>query len=254
MDLTGGSALVTGGASGLALATTRRLIGRGVPVVILDLPTSAGAAVAAELGSLARFVPGDVTDPAAVQSALDAAQERGPVRALVHCAGRGGTVRVVGKDGSPGDLELYETIVRVNLIGSFNVLRLTAARMAAADPVGEERGVCVLTSSVAAYEGQIGQLPYASAKAGIVGMTLVAARDLAARGIRVVTIAPGIFDTPILSRFPDEIKDRLGAQVPHPARLGLPDEFARLAEHIIDNPYLNGETIRLDGAVRMQPR
>ncbi|WP_395103918.1 SDR family NAD(P)-dependent oxidoreductase [Actinomadura sp. SCN-SB] len=254
MDLTGGSALVTGGASGLALATTRRLIARGVPVVILDLPTSAGAEVAAGLGPLARFVPGDVTDPAAVGSALDAAEERGPVRALVHCAGRGGTVRVVGKDGSPGDLELYETIVRVNLIGTFNVLRLTAARMAAADPVGEERGVCVLTSSVAAYEGQIGQIPYASAKAGIVGMTLVAARDLAARGIRVVTIAPGVFDTPILSRFSDEVKDRLGAQVPNPARLGRPDEFARLAEHVIGNPYLNGETIRLDGALRMQPR
>lgn len=254
MDLTDSSVLVTGGASGLALETARRLIGRGVAVVILDLPTSAGVEVAAELGPLARFVPGDVTDPAAVTAALDAAESRGPVRALVHCAGRGGTVRVVDRDGTPGELELYETVVRVNLIGSFNVLRLAAARMAANEPVGEERGVCVLTSSVAAYEGQVGQIPYASAKAGIVGMTLVAARDLASRRIRVVTIAPGIFDTPILSRFSDEIKDRLGAQVPNPARLGRPGEFARLAEHIIDNPYLNGETIRLDGAVRMQPR
>ncbi|MEU8802967.1 SDR family NAD(P)-dependent oxidoreductase [Spirillospora sp. NPDC048819] len=254
MDLTDSSALVTGGASGLALATARRLVGRGVAVVILDLPTSAGAEVAAELGPAAQFVPGDVTDPAAVAAALDAAESRGPVRALVHCAGRGGTVRVVDRDGAPGDLDLYETVVRVNLIGSFNVLRMAAARMAAAEPVGGERGVCVLTSSVAAYEGQVGQIPYASAKAGIVGMTLVAARDLASRRIRVVTIAPGVFDTPILSRFSDEIKDRLGAQVPNPARLGRPDEFARLAEHIIDNPYINGETIRLDGAVRMQPR
>jgi len=254
MDLSNSSAVVTGGASGLALATARRLIRRGAEVTILDLPSSAGAAVAQELGPAVQFVGGDVTDTASVEAAVAAAQSRAPLRAVVHCAGRGGTVRVIGKDGSPGDLELYEEVVRVNLIGSFNVLRLTAAAMAANDPADGERGAVVLTSSVAAFEGQIGQIPYASAKAGIVGMTLVAARDLAHRLIRVVTIAPGIFDTPILSRFSTEIKDRLGAQVPNPARLGHPDEFARMAESILDNPYLNGETIRLDGAVRMQPR
>jgi NAD(P)-dependent dehydrogenase (short-subunit alcohol dehydrogenase family) len=252
MDLSTCSAVVTGGASGLAHATARRLVARGTRVVILDLPSSAGAAVAAELG--ARFVAGDVTDPDPVLAAIDTAQSLAPLRAVVHCAGRGGTVRVVNKDGSPGDLDLYQEVVRVNLIGSFNVLRLTAAAMAGAEPVDGERGAVVLTSSVAAYEGQVGQLPYASAKAGIVGMTLVAARDLAQRLIRVVTIAPGIFDTPILDRLPAELKDRLGAQVPHPARLGRAEEFALLAEHVFDNPYLNGETIRLDGAVRMQPR
>lgn len=254
MDLTGGSAVVTGGASGLGLATARALVGAGTPTVVLDLPTSAGAQVAADLGDLAVFAPADVIDPDAVERALDAASALGPVRALVHCAGRGGTVRLVEKDGGPGSLEAYEALIRVNLVGTFNVLRLTAARMATNTPVDGERGVCVLTASVAAWEGQIGQIPYASAKAGIVGMTLVAARDLATKLIRVCTIAPGVFDTPILDRFPGEVKDRLAAQVPHPARLGQPSEFARLARMIIDNPYLNGETIRLDGAIRMGPR
>ena len=162
---------------------------------------------------------------------------------------------MVERDGSPGSLEMYEQLVRLNLVGTFNVLRLAAARMARLDPVDEERGVCVLTASVAAWEGQIGQIPYASAKAGIVGMTLVAARDLPRKLIRVCTIAPGVFDTPILSRFSDEIRDKLALQpVPHPARLGRPEEFAALALHIVDNPMLNGETIRLDGAIRMPPR
>lgn len=254
MDLSGGSAVVTGGASGLALATARRLVDRGVATVIVDLPSSDGERMAAELGGLARFAAADVTEVEAMQAALDLADKLGPIRALVHCAGRGGTVRVVERDGTPGSLDLYQDLIRINLIGTFNSLRLTAARMAANEPVDGERGVCVLTASVAAWEGQIGQIPYASAKAGVVGMTLVAARDLATKLIRVCTIAPGIFDTPIMSRFSDEIRDRLADAVPHPSRFGAPDEFAMLAMQIIDNPMLNGETVRLDGAIRMAPR
>lgn len=254
MNLTDSSAVVTGGASGLGLATARRLTQAGVFVVIADLPTSAGAERAAELGPQAAFVPADVTDPEALSAAFDAAEARRPLRTLVHCAGKGATVRVVERDGSPGSLETFEQIVRINLIGTFNALRLAAARMVRNEPVDGERGVCVLTASIAAWEGQIGQIPYASAKAGVVGMTLVAARDLARKLVRVNTIAPGVFDTPILSRHPQEVKDRLAAATPHPARLGRPDEFAALAMHILENPMLNGETIRLDGAIRMQPR
>ncbi len=254
MKLHDSSAVVTGGASGLGLATARELAAQGAAVVIVDLPGSAGAQVAADLGPAVRFAPADVTDPDAVNAALDTAAALGPIRALVHCAGKGGTVRLVQRDGSPGSLDLFEALIRLNLVGTFNVLRLVAARMAGNEPVDGERGVCVLTASVAAWEGQIGQIPYASAKAGVVGMTLVAARDLASRLIRVVTIAPGVFDTPILSRFSDEVRAGLAAQVPHPARLGQPVEYAKLALHIIDNPMLNGETIRLDGAIRMAPR
>lgn len=252
MDVNGVSAVVTGGASGLGAATARKLAERGAHVVVLDLPESQGKAYAEEING--SFAPADVTDAEAVATALDLAESVAPLRVLVHCAGRGGTVRLVEKDGSPGSLELYETIVRVNLLGTFNVLRLTAARMAAHEEVDEERGVCVLTSSVAAYEGQIGQIPYASAKAGVVGMTLVAARDLAAKKVRVSTIAPGVFDTAILSRLSDELRDALGRQVPHPSRLGQPDEFAALAVHIVENKMLNGEIIRLDGAIRMSAR
>ncbi|MEB3366447.1 SDR family NAD(P)-dependent oxidoreductase [Saccharopolyspora mangrovi] len=252
MKLTNATAVVTGGASGLGLATARRFVERGVPTVIIDLPTSDGERVAKELGDSARFGPADVADADAVNRALDLAE--GPIRALVHCAGRGGTVRVVERDGQPGSLESYESIVRTNLIGSFNVLRLTAARMVTNEPLDGERGACVLTASVAAWEGQIGQIPYASAKSGVVGMTLVAARDLARKLVRVCSIAPGTFDTPILSRFSDEIRDGLAQQTPHPQRLGDPDEFAALAHHIIDNPMLNGETVRLDGAIRMPPK
>jgi NAD(P)-dependent dehydrogenase (short-subunit alcohol dehydrogenase family) len=254
MDLAGGSAVVTGGASGLGLATARALIGRGVPVVLVDLPTSAGETVAKELGGLARFAPADVRDEAAVSAALDQAEAAGPIRALIHCAGRGGTVRLVEKDGSPGSMELYTEIVTINLFGTFNVLRLTAARMAANEPVEGERGVCVLTASIAAYEGQIGQIPYASSKAGVVGMTIVAARDLSRRLIRVATIAPGIFDTPILDRLPDTVRQALEDGVPHPSRFGRPEEFAHLALAMIENPMINGEVIRLDGANRMTPR
>ncbi len=252
MKLDGGSAIVTGGASGLGLAAAQRFLDRGVPTVIVDLPSSNGQAVAKDIGAV--FAPADVTDPEAVDAALDRAVESAPLRALVHCAGRGGTVRVVGKDGSPGSLEDYESIVRTNLVGSFNVLRLAAARMVANEPIEGERGVCVLTASVAAWEGQIGQIPYASAKSGVVGMTLVAARDLARKLVRVCSIAPGTFDTPILSRLPQEVKDGIANDTPHPRRLGQPDEFARLAEQMVDNPMLNGETVRLDGAVRMQPK
>ncbi|MGI5242250.1 SDR family NAD(P)-dependent oxidoreductase [Dactylosporangium sp. CA-139066] len=254
MDLAGISALVTGGASGLGLATARRLVKQGARVVILDLPGSAGAQVADELGADASFVAGDVTTEEGVSAALDAAQEQGTLRAVVHCAGRGHTMRVLNKDGSPGSLDDYSAIVKLNLIGSFNVLRLAAARIATTEPVDGERGAIVLTASVAAWEGQIGQIPYASSKAGVVGMTLVAARDLASRYIRVATIAPGIFDTPLLARLPQAVRDSLGASVPHPSRLGAPDEFGALAVHILENPMINGETIRLDGAIRMAPR
>jgi len=254
MDLRGASAVVTGGGSGLGLATARALVARGVPTVVVDVSEPAGKQAAADLGPLARFVLADVTDPAGVASALDAAQELGPLRVLVHCAGKGGTVRLVERDGSPGSLETFESLVRLNLVGTFNVLRLAAARMAGNEPVDGERGVCLLTASVAAWEGQIGQIPYASAKAGVVGMTLVAARDLATKLIRVCTIAPGVFDTPILDRLSDEVKERLAAGIPHPSRLGHPDEYAHLALAIVDNPMLNGETIRLDGAIRMPPR
>jgi NAD(P)-dependent dehydrogenase (short-subunit alcohol dehydrogenase family) len=252
MNINGASVVVTGGASGLGQATVRRLIEEGAKVVILDLPSSRGEEVAAELG--ATFAPADVTDPASVDAALDAAEALAPFRALVHCAGRGGAVRLVDREGNPGSLEAYEGVVRTNLIGTFNVLRLAAARMARNEVVDGERGVCVLTASVAAYEGQIGQIPYASAKAGIVGMTLVAARDLASKNIRVMTIAPGLFDTPILARLPENVRDSLAQSIPHPSRLGVPEEYADLAQHIISNPMLNGETIRLDGAIRMAPR
>lgn len=250
MQITDAVALVTGGASGLGLATTRRLLDAGAQVVVLDLK---GEDVVRELGDRARFAPADVTDEKAVTAALDIAESLGPLRIVINCAGTGNAIKTLGKDG-PFPLDAFRKVVEINLIGTFNVLRLAAARMAGNEPADGERGVCVLTASTAAWEGQIGQIPYASAKAGIVGMTIVAARDLASRLIRVVTIAPGAFDTPILSRFSDEIRARLAATAPHPARLGRPDEFADLALAIIGNPMLNGETIRLDGAARMGPR
>jgi NAD(P)-dependent dehydrogenase (short-subunit alcohol dehydrogenase family) len=255
MKIEGIVTVVTGGASGLGLATVERLEAQGAKIVIADLPASDGEAVAKRLGADVRFVAADVTNTEQMNAVFDAAEQSGPLRAVVHCAGRGGPIRVVDKHGEPGSLEHYEMVVRINLIGSFNVLRLGAARMAKAELVDEEeRGVVVLTSSVAAFEGQIGQIPYASAKAGIVGMTIVAARDLAGRQIRVCTIAPGTFDTPILARVSAEARAGLAAAVPHPRRLGKPNEFAMLATHIIENPMLNGETIRLDGAIRMPPR
>ena len=253
MNIDGQAAVVTGGASGLGLAAARRLLEAGARVAVLDLPTEAAQRSAAEIDAL--FAPADATSADDVQSALElAASQQGEARILVHCAGRGGTVRLVERDGSPGSLDVFTDVIAVNLIGTFNVLRLASARMAGLEPEDSERGVCVLTASVAAYEGQIGQIPYASAKAGIVGMTLVAARDLAARQIRVATIAPGIFDTPLLARVPDDVKESLGNAVPHPRRLGDPAEYAQLVAAIIENPMINGETIRLDGAIRMPPR
>jgi NAD(P)-dependent dehydrogenase (short-subunit alcohol dehydrogenase family) len=246
------SAVVTGGASGLGLACAKRLVAKGVKVVIIDLNQALGEQMAKELGMV--YCHSDVNDTAKVEAALDAAQALAPLRALVHCAGIGGPVRLVEKDGSPGSLEKFEQTIRVNLVGTFNMMRLAAARMAKNEVADGERGAMVCTASVAAFEGQIGQIPYSASKAGVVGMTIVAARDLATKFIRVCTIAPGLFNTPLLGRLPDNIKQSLGASVPHPARLGDPDEFAFTALHILENPMLNGETIRLDGAIRMAPR
>ncbi len=254
MELPGASAVVTGGASGLGFATARQLAKAGAHVVLLDLPGSRGTQSASDLGDSAMFVPGDVTEPADVEAALDAAEQRAPVRVVVHCAGRGGPVRLVEKDGSPGDLAHFRNVVDVNLVGTFNVARLAAARMARTEPVNDERGVIVLTASAAAFEGQIGQAAYTASKAGVHGFTLCAARDLASKAIRVCTIAPGLFDTPMLNRLPEDILASLGTMVPHPSRLGDPDEYAQLALAIVQNPMLNGETIRLDGAIRMAPR
>jgi NAD(P)-dependent dehydrogenase (short-subunit alcohol dehydrogenase family) len=254
MELAEGVSVVTGGASGLGLATVKRIAATGAPVVIVDLPVSNGAEVAGQLGGNVHFVAADVADEDQMTAAIAKAESLGPVRVAVNCAGRGGALRILDSENAPGSLAHFETIIRVNLIGSFNLLRLAAASMAKNVPAAEERGVVILTASIAAYEGQIGQIPYASSKAGIVGMTLVAARDLASRQIRVCTIAPGVFDTPILARIPPEVKEKLGQAVPHPARLGRADEFAALAAHIVANPMLNGETIRLDGALRMPPR
>ncbi|RKT87056.1 NAD(P)-dependent dehydrogenase, short-chain alcohol dehydrogenase family [Saccharopolyspora antimicrobica] len=252
MRLEGISAAVTGGASGLGLATARKLAGAGATVTIIDLPASPGAEVAAELG--ARFAAADITDEQQFAAALDAADEAGPLRALVHCAGRGARIRLVEKDGEPGALEPFEDVIQLNLIGSYNALRLGAARMAKHDAVDDERGAIVLTASVAAFEGQIGQIAYTASKSAIVGMTLCAARDLASKAIRVCTIAPGIMDTPLLGRLREDVRKSLEDSVPNPKRLGDPAEFGALACNILENPYLNGETIRLDGAIRMAPR
>src|SRR5215213_5758885 len=251
MRIEGTSALVAGGASGLGEATARRLHTAGADVTIADLNAERGDALAAELGDRAAFVPCDVTDESQVQAAVTAA---GPLRASVCCAGIGWAEKTAGKRGAHA-FEPFATVVRVNLLGTFNVLRLAAAAMLGNDPDAEgERGVCISTASIAAYDGQIGQLAYAASKGGIVGMTLPAARDLASSGIRVVTIAPGLFDTPLLAGLPEPARAALGEQVPHPHRLGRPGEYAELDAHIVANPMLNGETIRLDGALRMPPR
>lgn len=254
MNVNGQVAVVTGGASGLGRATAERLSKSGAQVVLVDLPTSAGAEVAGQLRNNAQFVPGDVISADDMQKAMTLASGLGPLRVLVHCAGRGGPVRLVERGNAAGSLETFTEILTLNVIGTFNVLRLAATEMARTEPVSGERGVCVLTASVAAFEGQIGQIPYAASKAGIVGMTLVAARDLASKLIRVCTIAPGTFDTPLLARLTPEVLESLAAAVPNPSRLGRPDEFAQLAEQILQNQMLNGETIRLDGAIRMPPR
>jgi NAD(P)-dependent dehydrogenase (short-subunit alcohol dehydrogenase family) len=255
MRLEGISAVVTGGASGLGLATTRHLLERGVSVTVADLPSSPGKQVAEELGDAARFVETDITDPDSVASLFEGVGEGAPLRAVVHCAGRGGDrIRILDKEGNPSPFESFENVIAINLFGTYNVLRFGAARIAKSEPADAERGAFVLTASIAAFDGQIGQTSYTASKAAVHGMTLVAARDLASRQIRVNTIAPGMFDTPMLARLRDDIREGLASEVPHPRRLGKPDEYAMLAVQALENPYLNGQTIRLDGAVRMPPR
>ena len=255
MEVSGAGALISGGASGLGEATTRRLHAGGASVVISDLNAERGKALAAELGERAQFVQANVMEAEQVQAAVDAAAGlEGGLRISVSCAGIGWAQRTASKHG-PHDLEIFGNVVKVNLIGTFNVLRLAATAMSENEPgSGGERGVCVQTASIAAFDGQIGQVAYAASKAGIVGLTLPAARDLASRGIRVNTIAPGLFDTPLLAALPEENRKALGEGIPFPSRLGVPDEFAHLALSIVENPMLNGETIRLDGAIRMPPK
>ena len=258
MDLTAGATLVTGAASGLGKATARYLHARGAPVVVFDRDADKGEAVAAELGDRAAFVVGDVLSADDVGRAIDAATSLGGLRGVVACAGgavRGGG-RTLSRDGTPHDLEAFEATVRLNVVGTFNTVRLAAAAMAQLDPINDdgERGAMVLVASIAGYEGQIGQIAYGSAKAGLIGMTIVAARDLAAPGIRVNTIAPGTIETEAWALAPAELKDGLGAKVPFPKRLGHPEEFAALAEHLLSNSYINGHVARIDGAIRFDPK
>jgi NAD(P)-dependent dehydrogenase (short-subunit alcohol dehydrogenase family) len=255
VDVSGAIALVTGGASGLGAATAARLAQAGAQVVVLDLPSSRGTEFAASLPGGASFAAADVTDAAAVSAAIDRAAGHGELRVLVNCAGIGLPAKVVDKDGRPMPLEHFTRIIDINLVGTFNTIRLAAAHMVGNTPNDDgERGVIVNTASIAAFDGQIGQAAYSASKGGIVGMTLPLARDLARDGVRVNTIAPGTFDTPLLARAPQHVRDALGAAVPFPSRLGRPDEYATLVMHIVANAMLNGETIRLDGAMRMPPR
>ncbi|MGC8702331.1 MAG: SDR family NAD(P)-dependent oxidoreductase [Thiomonas sp.] len=252
MQLSGHSALISGGASGLGAATAALLAQRGMHVVIADVQDAAGQALATEIG--AHFVHCDVTSETDVQAAVDAAQALAPLRVAVSCAGIAPAARTLGKQG-PHALDLFERVIRINLIGSFNLARLAADVMAQQAPLADgERGVIIQTASVAAFDGQIGQVAYAASKAGIAGMTLPLARDLSRDGIRVMTIAPGIFETPMLMGMPPEVQSALGQMVPFPQRLGKPQEYAALVEAILTNPMLNGEVIRLDGAIRMQPK
>jgi NAD(P)-dependent dehydrogenase (short-subunit alcohol dehydrogenase family) len=253
MIIKGLAAIVTGGASGLGAGAARRLAAAGARVTIFDLNAELGRATAAEIGG--HFISVDVTDEAAVEAAIEEAEGvHGKARILVSCAGIGPPAKILGRDGSAIPLADFSKIITINLIGSFNVLSKFAARIHDADLVGEERGVIVNTASVAAYDGQIGQAAYAASKGGIVGLTLPVAREFARYAIRVMTIAPGIFWTPLLATLPQDAQDSLGKQVPFPSRLGQPDEFAQLVESIIANPMLNGETIRIDGAIRMAPK
>jgi NAD(P)-dependent dehydrogenase (short-subunit alcohol dehydrogenase family) len=254
MRIDGKAAVVTGGASGLGRATVEAILEAGGQAAILDLPTSGGADLAAELGDGALFTPADVTSADEVHAALTAVDALGPLRIAVNCAGVGFPGRVVDRSGEPLDLDRFELVIRINLIGTFNAIRLAAARMATTEPEEGERGVVINTASIAAFDGQIGQSAYSASKAGVVGMTLPLARDLSSALIRVVTIAPGTFDTPMLAMLPQEMRDHLADIIPHPRRLGRPEEFAALVRHIIENPVLNGEVIRLDGALRMPPK
>lgn len=255
MDTPGSTALITGGASGLGAATARRLAGLGARVVLADINRDAGDALVGALGAQASFIATDVTDSASMQAAVDAAAAQpGQLRILVCCAGVVLAERVLGKAG-PSELASFARIVQINLVGTFNAVRLAAARMAENEPDQQgERGVIVTTASIAAFDGQIGQAAYAASKAGVTGMTLPLARELARFGIRVATIAPGLFETPMLGALPESARASLGAQVPFPPRLGRPDEYAALVQQIIENTMLNGTTIRLDGAMRMAPR
>jgi NAD(P)-dependent dehydrogenase (short-subunit alcohol dehydrogenase family) len=254
MLIEGSRALVCGGASGLGAATVRRLHASGALVTIADVNAERGEALVAELGEHAAFVACDVTDPAQVDEAVIAARGDGVLRIAVTCAGIGWAEKTAGRRG-PHSVAPFHKVVEVNLLGSFHLLRAAGAAMLGNEPDdGDEAGVIVMTASIAAYDGQIGQLAYAASKGGVVGMTLPAARDLASAHVRVCTIAPGLFDTPLLAGLPEEARAALGAQVPHPARLGHPDEYAALAAHIVENPMLNGEVVRLDGALRMPPR
>lgn len=252
MELQGIAAIVTGGASGLGAATATLLASHGAKVALLDLNAELGEAHARAIGGL--FVRTDVTDEASVESAIAAAEAaHGIPRVLVNCAGTGAPSKTVNK-GKAHSIDLFRKIIEINLIGTFSVLSKVAARMTESEPAGEERGVIINTASVAAFEGQVGQVSYSASKGGIVGMTLPIARDLARDGIRVVTIAPGLFLTPLMGSLPEAARDSLGAQVPFPSRLGDPSEFALLVRAIVENPMINGETIRLDGAIRMAPR
>ncbi|SFR82636.1 SDR family NAD(P)-dependent oxidoreductase [Sphingomonas jatrophae] len=253
MDLNGVGAIVTGGASGLGGATARFLAAGGAKVTIFDLNEEVGQATAQEIGGI--FAKVNVADEASVTAGLDAAEQaHGVGRILVNCAGIAPAIKTVGRENKPHPLDAYRKAIEVNLIGTFTAISLFAARLAAAEAIGEERGVIINTASVAAYDGQIGQAAYSSSKGGVVGMTLPVARDLAQHRIRVMTIAPGIFLTPMLMGLPQAAQDSLGTQVPHPARLGRPEEYAQLVGSIIANPMLNGEVIRLDGAIRMPPK
>jgi NAD(P)-dependent dehydrogenase (short-subunit alcohol dehydrogenase family) len=255
MNLDHKVALVTGGASGLGLATVEALHQAGASVVVVDLPSSNGKAVAERLGDRAAFRPADVTDEDQVAEAIAVAQDVGDLAIVVSCAGIGNAIKVVDKEGMAFPLGDFKRVVEVNLVGTFNVIRLAAAAMVSGTAVdGEERGVIVNTASVAAFDGQVGQAAYSASKGGVVGMTLPIARDLAQHRIRVVTIAPGLFLTPLFQSLPEDKIAALGAQVPHPSRLGRPSEYAALVRHIVENPMLNGEVIRLDGAIRMAPR
>lgn len=255
MDIANKGVFISGGASGLGAACARLLVQSGAKVVIADMNSETGTALASELGDAARFVQANVTDEVSVQNAVQTAvNEFGGLHIAINCAGIGTAERVLGKNG-PGSLASFTRVIQVNLIGMFNTIRLTAAAMANNEPTaGGERGVIINTASVAAFDGQIGQAAYSASKGGIVGMTLPIARELARHGIRVMTIAPGIFDTPLLGTLPEPARISLGQQVPFPPRLGRPDEYAALAKHIIENEMLNGEVIRLDGGIRMQPK
>jgi NAD(P)-dependent dehydrogenase (short-subunit alcohol dehydrogenase family) len=255
MKIDGAVALVTGGASGLGEATARRLHAQGASVVLLDKNTERGTQVAGELGARALFCETDVTSEESVRAAVDAASELGALRIAVSCAGSGMAGRTINRDGAPHDLGVFEWVIKLNLIGTFNVARLAASAMSKNDPnEGGERGVIVNTASIAAFDGQIGQVAYSASKGGVVGMMLPMARDLGVVGIRVMTIAPGSFDTPIFGFAGDDMKEGLASIVPFPTRMGDPDEYAQLVQHIVENAYLNGEVIRIDGAVRFPPK